>query len=91
MGCLAALCHFISRLSERGISLYRLLKKTDRFMWTVEAWEALDKLKQVLMKAPILVPSVERELLVLYITATTQVISAALVVEREVARHAVKM
>jgi hypothetical protein len=51
----------------------------------------VDKLKQVLMKAPILVPSVERELLVLYITATTQVISAALVVEREVARHAVKM
>jgi hypothetical protein len=37
MGCLTALCRFISRLGEQGLSLYRLLKKTDQFMWTVEA------------------------------------------------------
>jgi hypothetical protein len=40
---------------------------------------------QALMKAPILVPPVEREPLLLYITATMQAVSAALVVEREVA------
>ena len=30
-GCLAALSRFISRLGERGLPLYRLLKKTDCF------------------------------------------------------------
>ena len=36
-GCLAALSRFISRLGERGLPLYRLLKKADRFEWTPEA------------------------------------------------------
>jgi hypothetical protein len=34
MGCLAALSRFISRLGERGLPLYRLLRKTERFTWT---------------------------------------------------------
>ena len=50
-------------------------------MWTPEAQEALDKLKVLLMKASILVPSAEGEPLLLYVIATTQVVSAALVVE----------
>ena len=36
-GCLAALSRFISRLSEWGMPLYKLLKKTDAFVWTKEA------------------------------------------------------
>ena len=36
-GCLAALNRFISRLGERGLPLYRLLKKADHFEWTFEA------------------------------------------------------
>ena len=36
-GCLAALSRFISRLGKRGLPLYRLLKKADRFEWTSEA------------------------------------------------------
>ena len=31
-GCLAALSRFISRLGERGMPLYKLLKKTDAFI-----------------------------------------------------------
>ena len=31
-GCLAALSRFISRLGERGMPLYKLLKKTDAFV-----------------------------------------------------------
>jgi hypothetical protein len=34
MGCLAALSRFISRLGERGLPLYRLLRKTECFTWT---------------------------------------------------------
>jgi hypothetical protein len=54
LGCLAALSRFISRLGEKGLPLYRLLKKHERFSWTVEAQEALDKLKATLAHAPIL-------------------------------------
>jgi hypothetical protein len=37
LGCLAALSRFISRLGEKGLPLYRLLKKHERFSWTAEA------------------------------------------------------
>ena len=36
-GYLAALSRFISRLGERGIPLYKLLKRMDAFVWTEEA------------------------------------------------------
>ena len=51
--------------------LYRLLKKADHLEWTPEAQEALDMVKQLLMKALILVPLTDEELLLLYIVATT--------------------
>ena len=47
--------------------------------------------KQLLMKALILVPPTDREPLLLYIVATTQVVSVALVVEREEEGHALKV
>jgi hypothetical protein len=37
LGCLAALTRFISRLDEKGLPLYRPLKKHERFSWTAEA------------------------------------------------------
>jgi hypothetical protein len=56
---LAVLSCFISRLGERGLPLYRLLRKTDRFTWTLEAQEELNGLKALLIKAPILVPQLK--------------------------------
>jgi hypothetical protein len=80
LGCLAALSRFISRLSEKGLPLYRLLKKHERLSWPVEAQEALDKLKATLTRAPITPPQ-DGEPLYLYIAATTRVVSAVIVVE----------
>jgi hypothetical protein len=54
--CLAALSRFISRLGERGLPLYHLLRKAECFTWTPEAEEALGNLKALLTNAPILVP-----------------------------------
>jgi hypothetical protein len=88
MVCLAALSRFISRLGERGLSLYRLLRKAERFTWTPEAEEALGNLKALLSSAPILVPPAVGEALLIYITATTQVVSAVIVVERQEEGHA---
>jgi len=81
----------MSCLGEWGLPLYRLLKKTDRFTWTPEVEEALDKLKVLLMKAPILVPPAKEEPLLLYVAAMTQVVSAALVVERGEEGHTLKV
>jgi hypothetical protein len=88
MGCLAALSRFISRLGERGLPLYRLLRKAERFTWTLEAEEALENLKALLTNAPILVPPAAGEALLIYVAATTQVVSTAIVVERREEGHA---
>jgi hypothetical protein len=83
MGCLAALSRFISRLGEKGLPLYRLLRKAERFTWTPEAKEALRNLKALLTNTPILVPPAAGEALLIYIAATTQVVSAVVVERRE--------
>jgi hypothetical protein len=88
LGCLSALSCFISWLGEKGLPLYRLLKKHERFSWTVEAQEALDKLKATLTHAPILTPPQDGEPLYLYVATTTQVVSAVIVVERTEEGHA---
>jgi len=90
-GCLAALGRFISHLGERGLPLYQLVRKSGRFTWTDEAQQALDGLKSLLTTAPILGPPADGEPLHLYIAATTQVVSATLVVEREEEGHALKI
>ena len=48
-------------------------------------------LKLLLTKAPILVPPNDGEALLLYISATTQVVSTALVVEQKEEEHALKV
>jgi hypothetical protein len=88
MGCLAALSRFISRLGEKGLPLYRLLRKAECFTWTLEAEEALENLKALLTKTPILVPPAVGEALLIYVAATTQVVSAAIVVKRREEGHA---
>jgi hypothetical protein len=88
LGCLATLSHFISRLGEKGFPLYQLLKKHEWLSWTVEAQEALDKLKATLAHAPILTPPRGGEPLYLYVTTTTQVVSAVILVERTEEGHA---
>jgi hypothetical protein len=75
-------------LGEKGLPLYRLLKKHERFSWTVEAQKVLDKLKATLTHAPILTPPQDSEPLYLYVAATTQVVRAVIVVERTEEEHA---
>ena len=53
-----------------------------------EAQETLDRLKTSLTHAPILTPPIDGEPLYLYVAATTQVVSAVVVVERQEEGHA---
>jgi hypothetical protein len=55
VGSLAALSRFISRLAERALPFFKLLRKSGPFTWTEEAKQAFQELKQHLASLPILV------------------------------------
>jgi hypothetical protein len=82
-GCMAALNRFISRLGEKGLPFFKLLKKTDNFEWTEEANEAFKRLKAYLTSSLVLTPPKKYEDMILYIVSTSTVISTMIVVERE--------
>jgi hypothetical protein len=67
------------------------MKKSDHFTWTLEAQEALGSLKNMLKSPLILTALTTEEPMLLYISATTQLVSAALVVEREEPRRSQKV
>jgi hypothetical protein len=60
-GCLASLSRFISRLGEKALPLYQLMKKSDTFVWTMQADAAFKELKQMLSTAPVLALPLSKE------------------------------
>jgi hypothetical protein len=80
-GCLASLNRFVSRLGEKAMPLYQLMKKTNHFVWSQRADDAFHDLKRALSTAPILAAPAPREPMLLYIVATLRVISVVIVVE----------
>jgi hypothetical protein len=81
-GSLAALSRFISKLAERVLPFFKLLRKSRPFSWTEEAEQAFQELKQRLVSLPILVAPEPEEPLYLYIAAASEAVSMVLVVER---------
>lgn len=81
-GRAASLSRFIARLGEKALPFYALMKKSKKFKWTDEADRAFEDMKRVLSTPPVLVAPMEKETMYLYIAATNQVVSTALVVER---------
>src|SRR6266508_2394670 len=82
-GCMVALGCFISRLGERGLPLFKLLKNANRFEWNQEAERALEDLKEYLSLPPVLTAPHPEEPLLLYVVATPAVVSAVLVTEHD--------
>jgi hypothetical protein len=87
-GCMAALNRFISNLGERGPPFFKQLKHQEKFVWTLEADQALAQLKDFLSKPPILTAPRKKEQLLLYVATTTHVVSTTIVVERQEDGHA---
>src|SRR3954465_5449432 len=50
-GCLALLSRFLSRLGEKEIPLYQLMKKTNKFTWTPHEDDAFKGLKPMISTA----------------------------------------
>lgn len=73
------------------LPFYKLLKKSERFDWTTEEQATLNEVKRMLSNAPVLTPPAPGETLLLYIAATTYVVSAVLMVEREEEGHILKI
>ena len=58
-GKVASLNRFVSRVTDKCMPFFKILKKA--FQWTDECEEALAKLKEYLMRPPLLSPSVMGE------------------------------
>jgi hypothetical protein len=81
-GSLAALSRFISRLAERALPFFKLMRKAGPFSWTEEVERAFQEVKQHLVSLPILVAQESGEPLYLYIAAASKAVSMVLVAER---------
>ncbi|KAK1695913.1 hypothetical protein QYE76_012610 [Lolium multiflorum] len=82
-GRVEAVSRFVARLGEKALPFYALIKQGEKFQWNEEEDRAFEDLKRTISTPPILVAPKEKEPLFLYIAATPQVVSTALVVERE--------
>ena len=82
-GRVTALGRFISKLGERALPFFKLMKKKGPFEWTQEADRAFQDLKRYLTSPPVMVAPRPLEPLVLYLVATPYSASAALVAVRE--------
>jgi hypothetical protein len=74
-GSLAALSRFITRLAERALPFFRLMRGSGQFTWTEEAEQDFQEMKQYLTSLPVLVAPDPGEMLFLYLAAMTEVIS----------------
>jgi hypothetical protein len=86
--CIVDLNRFISKLGERGLPFFKVLKHQEKFVCTPETDQALARLKDFLSKPPVLTAPRKKEQLLLYLTATTHVVSTTIIVERQEDGHA---
>ena len=60
-GCLVSISRFISRLGEKALPLYQLMKKTTFFEWNHKADEAFVQLKKMMATPPVLAAPTPKE------------------------------
>jgi hypothetical protein len=78
---MTTLGRFISKLGERSMPFYRLLRKVDGFQWDEQAAAGFVELKQYLKSLPTLVPPKHDDVLLLYVAATDAVVSTVIIIE----------
>ena len=78
LGRLQYIIRFIAQLTMTCEPTFRLLKKEVPMVWNEQCQEAFEKIKNYLMKPPILVPPVPEKPLLLYLTTTDTAVRALL-------------
>ncbi|XP_072147934.1 uncharacterized mitochondrial protein AtMg00860-like [Setaria viridis] len=86
-GMMAAHKHFISKLGEKDMPFFKILKKVDKFEWDDETNKALKALKAFLTTPPVMTAPADQETLYLYISTMMHVVSTVLVVEHQEPSH----
>ena len=79
IGKVAALNRFVFRATEKCMPFFKVLKKA--FQWNDECKEVLAKLKEYLMKPPLLSPSMMGKKLFLYLAVSNTTVSSPLIKE----------
>jgi hypothetical protein len=85
-GRLVALNRFLAKHAEKSLPFINTLKaclNINKFLWTAEADEALKEMKRYLANLPTLTAPLPKEKLKMYLAASSQAISAVLMVERQ--------
>jgi dsDNA-binding SOS-regulon protein len=70
------------KLAQRALPFFKLMRKSEPFVWTKKSEEVLQELKGYHTSPPIMVAPEPSEPLLLYIAATTDAVSMVLVAER---------
>ena len=78
-GKVTALNKFVSRATDKCMPFFKVLKKA--FQWTDECEETLAKLKEYLIKPPLLSPSVMGEKVYIYLIVSNITVSSTLIRE----------
>ncbi|GKB00587.1 reverse transcriptase domain-containing protein [Tanacetum coccineum] len=85
-GKLARLNRFLSKSAEKSLPFFKALKKCTKksdFQWTTETEAAFKQMKKLTVEPPTLTAPMEKEELIVYLTATREAVSAMLMTERE--------
>jgi ribonuclease HI len=82
-GRLASLNRFISRLAERNLPFFEILKSAKVFQWGLAQQKAFEELKQYLIDLTTLNPPSAGTTLLLYVAASHVAVSATLVQEKQ--------
>jgi ribonuclease HI len=82
-GGVTALNMFIPRAAERSLPFFQVLRSTKNFQWSETQKQAFQELKDYLSNMTKLCPPKPRSPLLLYVSASSSVVSAVLVQEKE--------
>jgi hypothetical protein len=83
VGRLSSLNRFISRLVERNLPFFEILKSAELFHWGPAQQKAFEELKQYLIDFTTLTPPSSGTPLLLYVAASHAAVSAALVQDKQ--------
>jgi hypothetical protein len=90
-GRIAVLNQFITKLAERNLPFFKVLRGSSKFEWGIEQQEAFNALKDHIQKLPTLASLQSDQPLTLYVSATYTAVSRALVQEREIYKEGRKL
>jgi hypothetical protein len=80
-GMLTALSRFVAKSAQHALPFFKLLRKETKFDWTEECENALKHLKDTLSAPPVLSRPYQGETLYLYLSVSSDAVSAVLIRE----------